>query len=38
MKPEERAARRGLMWAARILIGCVLAVLLAGAARWLLGW
>ncbi len=36
MNPEERQARRILMWAARILIGLVLLVLIAGAVRW--GW
>jgi hypothetical protein len=38
MNPDERATRRGLMWAARILIGLMLTVLIAGFLRWLLGW
>jgi len=33
---NERAARRALLWVARILIGAVLAVLIAGALRWML--
>jgi hypothetical protein len=37
MKPEERAARRQIMWVARIMIGAVLLVLIAGAVKWLLG-
>ncbi len=36
MNEDERAARRALLWAARLLIGAVLAVLIAGALRWLL--
>lgn len=34
MRPEEREARRNLMWAARILIGIVLLILLIGAVKW----
>jgi hypothetical protein len=36
VKPEERAARRGIMWVARILIGIVLIILLTGAVKWVI--
>lgn len=36
MNENERAARRVLLWVARLLIGAVLAVLIAGALRWML--
>ncbi len=36
MNQDERAARRGFLWLARILIGLVLAVLIAGFVLWLL--
>jgi hypothetical protein len=32
---DERAARRVLLWSARILIGTLLALLLVGALRWM---
>ena len=35
MKPEERVARRRIMWVARILMGSVLLIVLAAAVKWL---
>jgi len=35
MKPEERAARRKIMWTARIMIGLVLLAFLVGAVKWM---
>ena len=35
MKPEERTARRRIMWVARILIGIVLLIVIAAAVKGL---